>query len=349
MRHESKAVKVKDNEIVRRFHSAPDATRLAVLCGPNATRCQALANELAAPLAESAERVDLTIADLTESPARLNDEATSASLFGDKRFIMVRLNSGEAVRATAAIENLLESDTKGDPVFIVAAGMADKTALAKKITAAPDALIATCYETSQGDAIAAISGMAHQEGVKLSRDTAAAIAALTSNDLVLAKLEIEKIALYLDATPDNPQEAQAELLTLLGAENDEEDLGLLINAAIGGDTKKLTHELAAVSTTGFSEVGLIRLMLRHLTKLAELRTKVDEGANIGKLVNHPSVFWKDRDDYARQLNIWSSGHIARLIERILSLEIALKSSGQPEHVLVEQELLTIARKAAHLR
>lgn len=342
-------MKVKDNEIVRRFRAAPDAIRLAVLCGPNATRCQALANELAAPLAETSERVELTIADLTESAARLNDEATSASLFGDKRFIMVRLNSGEAVRAAAAIENLLESDTKGDPVFIVAAGMADKTALAKKITAAPDALIATCYETSQGDAVAAIGGMARDEGVRISRDTAAAIAALTSNDLVLAKLEIEKIALYLDATPDNPQEAEVELLSLLGAENDEEDLGLLINAAIGGDIKKLTHELAAVSTTGFSEVGLIRLMLRQLTKLAELRTKVDQGANIGKLVNHPSVFWKDRDNYARQLNIWSSGHISRLIERILALEIALKSSGQPEHVLVEQELLTIARKAARLR
>lgn len=342
-------MKVKDNEIVRRFHTAPDAIRLAILCGPNATRCQALANELAAPLAASAERVDLTIADLTESAARLNDEATSASLFGDNRFIMVRLNSGEAVRATAAIENLLESDTKGDPVFIVAAGMADKTALAKKIAAAPDALIATCYETSQGDAVAAISGMARDEGVRMSRDTAAAIAALTSNDLVLAKLEVEKIALYLDATPDNPQEAEVELLALLGAENDEEDLGLLINAAVGGDTKKLTHELAAVNTTGFSEVGLIRLMLRHLTKLAELRTKVDQGSNIGKLVNHPSVFWKDRDNYAKQLNIWSSGHIARLIERILALEIALKSSGQPEHVLVEQELLTIARKAARAR
>lgn len=342
-------MKVKDNEIVRRFHSAPDAIRLAILCGPNATRCQALANELAAPLAASAERVDLTIADLTESPARLNDEATSASLFGDKRFIMVRLNSGEAVRATASIENLLASETKGDPVFIVAAGMADKTALAKKIAAAPDALIATCYETSQGDAVAAISNMARDEGVKMSRDMGAAIAALTSNDLVLAKLEVEKIALYLDASPDSPQEAETDLLALLGAENDEEDLGLLINAAINGDAKKLTHELAAASTTGFSEVGLIRLMLRHLTKLAELRTKVDQGAGIGKLVNHPSVFWKDRDNFSRQLNIWSSPHIARLIERNLALEISLKSSGQPDHVLVEQELLTIARKAARLR
>ncbi|MEH6757128.1 MAG: DNA polymerase III subunit delta [Parasphingorhabdus sp.] len=342
-------MKVKDNEIVHHFHAAPDGIKLAILCGPNATRCQALANELAAPLAATAERVDLTIADLTESTARLNDEATSASLFGDKRFIMVRLNSGEAVRATAAIENLLESDTKGDPVFIVAAGMADKTALAKKIAAAPDALIATCYETSQGDAIPAISGMARDEGVKITRDTAAAIAALTSNDLVLAKLEVEKIALYLDATPDNPQEAEAELLAVLGAENDEEDLGLLINAAVSGDTKKLSNELAAVSTTGFSEVGLVRLMLRHLIKLAELRTKVDQGGNIGKLVNHPSVFWKDRDNYSRQLNLWSSGNIGRLIERILALEIALKSSGQPEHVLVEQELLTIARKASRLR
>ncbi len=342
-------MKVKDKDIVQRFCADPDTIRLAVLCGPNATRCQALANELAAPLAKSAERVDLTIADLTESPARLNDEATSASLFGDKRFIMVRLNSGEAVRATAAIETFLESDTKGDPVFIVATGMADKTALAKKIAAAPDALIATCYETTQGDAVAAITGMARDEGVKISRDMAAAIAALTSNDLVLAKLEVEKIALYLDATPDSPQEAEAELLALLGAENDEEDLGLLINAAIGGDTGKLTQELAAVSPTGFSEVGLVRLMLRHLTKLAELRTKVDHGSNISKLVNHPSVFWKDRDNYALQLNIWSSAHITRLIERILALEIALKSSGQPEQVLVEQELLTIARKAARLR
>lgn len=342
-------MKVKEDAIVRRFHSEPDSFRLAVLCGPNVTRCQALANELAAPFAASAERVDLTIADLTESTARLHDEATSASLFGDKRYIMVRLNSGEAVRAAAAIENLLDSDTKGYPVFIVAAGMADKTALAKKIAAAPDALIAPCYETTPENAAAAISGMARDEGLKMSRDIAVAIAALTSNDMVLARLEVEKIALYLDATPDNPQEVEAELLTRLGAENDEEDLGLLIHAAIGGDTKALANELAAVSTMGFSEVGLVRLMLSHLVKLADLRAKVDQGASIDKVVNHPAIFWSSRKYFSQQLKLWPSEHIARLIERILMLEVALKSSGQPVRVLVEQELLTIARKAARTR
>ena len=81
---------------------------------------------------------------IADGPGRLNDEANSASLFGDKRYIVLRLNSGEAVRATAAIETLLASETGGDPVFVIAPGMGDKTALAKSSGAATDALIATC-------------------------------------------------------------------------------------------------------------------------------------------------------------------------------------------------------------
>lgn len=342
-------MKVKDRDIVRQFNSNPDKFRLALLCGPNATRCQTLADELAKPLAQDAERVDLNIGDLLENPARLNDEANSASLFGDKRFLMVRLNSGEAVRASKAIEIVLESDSIGDPIFISAPGMADKTALAKMIAKAPDALIATCYETSQSDAISAISTMAREEGLQLDRNLAGDIAAMTSNDLTLAKLEIEKIALYLDTNPEEPQSVNPEILSKLGAANDEEDLGILYNSALNGNTMGLTKELAMASTAGFSEVGLIRLMLRHLGKLSELRIKADKGAGVDSIVNHPSVFWKDRDNYARQLRIWSAENISRLIERTLSLEIALKSSGQPEKVLIEQELLTIARKAARLK
>lgn len=342
-------MKVKDRDIVRQFHSNPDKFRLALLCGPNTTRCHALTDELAKPLTQSAERVDLNIGELLENPARLNDEANSASLFGDKRFVMVRLNSGEAARATKSIENVLESDSKGDPIFVSAPGMTDKTALAKTIANAADALIATCYETSQGDAVSAIVGMAVEEGLQLNRNLAAEIAGMTSNDLSLAKLEVEKIALYLDAAPGSSQSVNPAILSKLGAANDDEDLGILYNSALNGNTRSLSKELAIVTATGFSEVGLIRLMLRHLGKLSELRIKADQGSAIDSVVNHPSVFWKDRENYAFQLRIWSAQQIGRLIERILALEIALKSSGQPEHVLIEQELLTIARKAARLK
>lgn len=342
-------MKAKPEDIVRRFHAGPDQFRLILLCGPNVTRCQALVEELVQPLAQSAERVDLTISDISDNPARLNDEANSASLFGDKRYLVLRLNSGEAVRATAAIDNLLASDTAGDPVFVIAPGMGDKTALAKSIIAAPDALIATCYETTPQQAAAAIQSMAQTEGLRLSRDMAQEIAALTSNDLVLARMEVEKIALYLDATPESPQTAESDILLLLGAENDEEDISLLINAALNGDAVRLAREIADSRAQGISEIGLIRIMLRQLTKLAELRSKVDKGATIDSVAGHPSVFFKDRNNFKRQLAIWPSAHISRLIERVLQLEIAMKSSGLPDGVLVEDELLLIARKAASNR
>jgi DNA polymerase-3 subunit delta len=342
-------MKVKPEDIVRRYHAAADHTRLILLCGPNVTRCQALVDELVQPLAQSAERVDMTIADISDSAARLNDEANSASLFGDKRYIILRLNSGEAVRATAAIETLLASAPGGDPVFVIAPGMGDKTALAKSIIAAPDAMIATCYETTPGEAAAAISTMAKAEGVRLSREMAQEIAALTSNDLVLARLEVEKITLYLDADPENPKAPESDILLLLGAENDEEDISLLINAALNGDAPRLAQEIAASRAQGMNEIGLIRIMLRHLTKLAELRSKVDKGGNIDSVAGHPSVFFKEQKHFKRQLRIWSSAHISRLIDRVLQLEIALKSSGQPDQVLLEDELLLIARKAARAR
>lgn len=342
-------MKVKPEEIVRRCHGDGAGFRLILLCGPNVTRCQALVEELVQPLAQSAERVDMTISDIADRPGRLNDEANSASLFGDKRYIVLRLNSGEAVRATAAIENLLASETGGDPVFVIAPGMGDKTALAKTISAAPDALIATCYETTPQEATAAIQAMARNEGVQLSREMGQEIAALTSNDLVLARMEVEKIALYLDATPDNPQAPDTDILLLLGAENDEEDINLLIHAALNGDAARLAQEIAAARAQGISEIGLIRIMLRHLAKLAELRSKVDKGGKVDSVASHPSVFYKEREHFKRQLQIWPSTHIARLIERILQLEIMMKSSGQPDQVLLEEELLLIARKAARSR
>jgi len=342
-------MKVKPEEIVRRYHGAGAAFRLILLCGPNITRGQALVEELVQPLAQTAERVDMTISDIADRPGRLNDEANSASLFGDKRYIVLRLNSGEAVRATAAIENLLASEAGGDPVFVIAPGMGDKTALAKTISAAPDALIATCYETTPQEAAAAIQAMARAEGLQLSREMGQEIADLTSNDLVLARMEVEKIALYLDATPDNPQAPGADILLLLGAENDEEDINLLIHAALNGDAARLAQEIAAARAHGLSEIGLIRIMLRHLAKLAELRSKVDKGGKVDSVASHPSVFYKEQKHFKRQLQIWSSTHIARLIERILQLEILMKSSGQPDQVLLEEELLLIARKAASAR
>ena len=340
-------MKVKDHEIVQRFASGD--FRLALLCGPDVSRQQMLMGELVATLEADVERVELTAADCADAPARLADEAASASLFGTPRAITLRLASGEAVRVAKALEGLLEAKRAGDPVIVAAAGMAEKTALAKRIAKAPDALIAACYEPSERDAMTRIVAMAREQGLDMPREAVAELARMTGKDMMLAANEIEKIALYLDAVPGDVKPVDPDVLARLGAANDEEDLSALIEHALGGNTDALGRELAALGRRGLSEIGLVRIMLMHLTKLAELRVKIDRGGNIRSVVDHPSVFWKSRAAFARQLGLWNAATIARLIARLLALETALKSSGQPTGVLVEQELLTIARKAARGR
>jgi DNA polymerase-3 subunit delta len=54
--------------------------------------------------------------------------------------------------------------------------------------------------------------------LRLSTDLARRIADLTGNDRALMAGEIEKIALFLDASPAHPVEATAEALDALSAE-----------------------------------------------------------------------------------------------------------------------------------
>ena len=61
---------------------SPDI-RLYLLHGPDEAGAAALAQRLAKALGPAAERVDLDAATLKSDPARLADEAASASLFGD--------------------------------------------------------------------------------------------------------------------------------------------------------------------------------------------------------------------------------------------------------------------------
>ena len=116
-------MKAKADDVVRRYGADPEKFRLVLLCGPNVTRCQALAEELAAPLAKEAERVDLAIGDLSENPARLHDEANSASLFGDKRYIILRLNSGEAGTGSSRPTLPRLNDLSGVPGSALAVGV----------------------------------------------------------------------------------------------------------------------------------------------------------------------------------------------------------------------------------
>ncbi len=340
-------MKVKAQEVPSAFARQRDTIRLVLICGPDVSRCESVAAAVAATMPDGAERIELSAQQLADDPAALAGEAKALSMFGDARYLFLRLQGRETTQAAKAIERLLDDTPGGDPVILCAPGMSDKLALAKTATKRSDTLLAVCYEASPAEMRNSIADHARSLGVQIPRQLIEQLADQVSNDETLARMEIEKLALYCDASPQAPQPVDEDMLHALGAPNDEEDLGALFHAALEGDLGALGQELASPQGRNFSEHGLLRLLSLHLARLLSLRGQVDDGASPKMVVENKrnAVFWKDAPRVARQLALWPTDDLARLAERLGDLEITLKSAGANPSVLVPQELLMIARRA----
>ncbi|HVJ00688.1 MAG TPA: DNA polymerase III subunit delta [Sphingomonas sp.] len=323
----------------------PD-TRFYLFHGPDEAGAAELADRLARALGPEAERVDLDMKALREQPGRLADEAASMSLFGGVRF--VRLTAIEE-GAIEAVTLLLEAERAGNPVVAIGPGLKASGKLVKAAIASPRALAFACYVPEGLDAAKLAQGIAREHGLRMTSDVAQALAQASGGDRAILTREIEKLALYLDAAPDRPREADADAFEAIGADHGEGELFQLIDAILDGRLDTVGAELGRIGEGGGSAIPLLRQLVRKLMTLAELRVDVDGGANISQTLEKHRVFFKEKPAVERALRRWNAAQIARAIERVRETERALMHGASAGDVLAEAECTTLARQAARAR
>jgi DNA polymerase III subunit delta len=304
--------------------------------------------DIAAQMAEqlgSAERVDIDSDRIRSDPALLADEASSLSLFGDKRYVRLNFRREEGL---AAVENLLALDSDANPVIATAGNLTKASKLRKLVEGHPRAMAHICYLPEEGDAAAAVMAYAATVGLKLDRSLAARISRYTGQDRKLAQAEVEKLSLYYDASPQRPATVEVAAFEALSAETGEENVSGLVNQVMGGDLRGTGRELVAARDMGVDAIRIIRALQRRVTLLGSMRAKVDNGASPGAVVKATrSIFWKESDDFVKQLARWPSARLAGLNGHLIDVEAKLMSVREGlGTVILEEELIRIARAAA---
>lgn len=341
------ASKISEKDFVGSIVKRPDL-RFFLAYGQDESAISAIAQAMAKQLPADAEAVDLDSGKLRNDPAILLDEAASSSLFGGSRYIRLHFNRDESVDAVA---NLLDAEQAGNPVIATAGNLTKASKLLKLVQGHRLALSFICYAPNDADAAQRVAMLARDAGLKMDHALAAQIARYTGNDRSLAAMEVEKLALYHDASPERPVQVQPETLAALAAETAEDDIGTLVHLVMGGDIKGMVREMAEARALGLDGIRIIRALQRRIAMLAGLRGKVDQGAKADPLVRGTrSIFWKDYDAYIRQVNRWTSERLASLNSHLLGVEAQLMAKGADMGaVLIEQELTRIARAAARAR
>ncbi len=329
--------------------AAADAS-VFYFCGPDEAGAADAAARLSAHIAARQgqyERVELAGADLRKDPVRLADEARSVSLFGDKRQIHVRCAGDEAYDA---VETLLASPVVGWPVFIIASSATDKSRIAKLLAYRSDALVTMFHPPDIRSVTLAVREMADPIGLHLTDELAERIARGAALDTRMARSEIEKLALYLDASPESPRRADAAALDAIAAVSEDDSFMPLVNAVLAGDTARLPSELARMHELELNAVGLLLAFERRAAQLAQLagrmRGRSDINAFLEQEMAARRVFFRDKPDIAQQLRRWRGRKLGRLVERLMTLHRQLLADSRNGELLLSQGLAEIARAAA---
>lgn len=320
--------------------------KLFYFCGPD----EAGASDAAAKIADllgPAERVELSGADLRKDPVRLADEARSVSLFGDVRQIHIRCTGDEV---HDAVQTLLASPVDGWPVLIVATSATDKSRIAKLLENRSDALVTMFHPPDLRSVTGAVRDMAEAAGLRMGNDLAERIARSCALDTRMARSEVEKLALYLDASPQAPRSADAAALDAIAATNEDDGFAPLVNAVLGGDLGKLPGELARMHEMEMNPVGLLLAIERRAAQLGGLAGRLGNRSDINGFMESEMaarrVFFRDKADLANQLRRWRGRKLDRLVDKLIGLHRALLADSRNAELLLSQGLAEIARAAA---
>lgn len=321
--------------------------RVYLFCGPDEAGAQEAAAAVIAGLPAGSERIDLSGTDLRRDPVLLGDEARSISLFGGARYILVRSSGDEAAEALGV---LLSGGPDPCPVLVLAAGASDKSRCAKLLIDRPDALVAVFWPPDLKAVAASVRSIAEQKGVRLDGPAAERIARAAGQDLRLARSEIDKIALYLDASPEAPRTADAAVIDLLGASTNEDGFMPIVNAVLAGENAKLASELARMRALALNPVAVLLAVERRASQLAGLAARLGPGGDIRQLIEAEKaarrIFWKEERDLAAQLMRWRGQRLAKLVDKLVSLHRSLLANSQFAEVLLAQGLAEICRASS---
>jgi DNA polymerase-3 subunit delta len=335
-------VKASKTSIGRTIDQPDPRVRFYLLHGPGEAQSRALGHRLLEAL--GASKFTVAAGSVKSDPASLADEAGAMSLFGGKRAIWLEPASEEIV---AGLESLLEIPAAESPVVAIAGGLRKTSALLRLAEISPQAVAYASYVPEGQEAERMVIDVGRRFGLKIGSSVAARIAEGCANDQGLAAQELQKLAIYIDASPQSPKELDHDAVDAVGAGMAEGDFLRLADLALGGQLDALADELSRLPAGGSEAIPIVRSVQRRLLMLAPARARMERGesldgvmASLGK-----SLFWKDKALVGKLLALWDAKTLATLSERAGRLERELMFSRAPDQQALGEELLAVARAA----
>jgi DNA polymerase-3 subunit delta len=338
-------VKIAPRDADRFVRRPPEGLRVAVVYGPDRglvrERSEALARAVVPDAADPFRIAELAGDRVARDPALLADEAAAIAFGGGRRVVHVRdADDGVAVAAGLVLERLA-----ADALVIVEAGeLAARSALRALVEKAAAGAAIACYHDEGATLARTIDEALAAHGLGADREARTELALALGGDRLASRAEIAKLAAFMgERTAVTRSDVEAAVGDAAEASLDE------VAFAVGaGDAIRLERALGRAFAQGENEVAVLRAVLRHVALLhgVAIRAAASGSREDALGAVRPPLHFRVRDAAVAALPRWTAARLERALTVLMDAEIAVKTTGNPQRVIVRKALLDLALLAA---
>ena len=324
----------------RFVRSSDPEVRNVLFYGPDSglvrERAQSLIKNFVGSLDNPFNNIEISSTDLKDDSARLIDESSSFSFFGGKRGIYVRVATDANAPSILPILDLAPGDTL---IAIEAGSLGPRSKLRLAFEKSDNGAAVPCYLDDNQTLEKVILETFSARKISVSRDALRYLKTQLGSDRLITRSELEKLAVF----KGEQGEISLEEARLCIGDSSEATLDDLVFAAASGHPGQTGKLLDRALLEGTHEIGIIRALIRHFIRLHQAKGLISEGATHiqAPRMLRPPIFFKQAENFQRQLQAWTFSKIDRAISLLTDTEIECKSSGQPTDLICRQAVFRI--------
>jgi len=246
------------------------------------------------------------------------------SLFAEKRIVELRLPTGKPGKDGGAAIAELAGQAGDDLLFLISVPKIDRKITATKWfkTLESKGAFVQIWPVGLRELPAWIMNRMKKIGLNPDREAVRIIADRVEGNLLAAQQEIEKLRLLL-----GEGDVSAEDVSNAVVDSSRYDVYQLVDAALGGDSKRALRILSGVRAEGVDAVVVIWALTRELRVLAKLKTSVEAGGNLGAAMQKAQI-WSSRETPVRAcISRHRSSDLYRMIQASRHADAAAKGQA----------------------
>jgi DNA polymerase-3 subunit delta len=265
------------------------------------------------------------------------DELRTAPFLTDKRVVLIKRADEFISTNRSLLEKYFDNPCPTGVLILTVSSWPSQTKLAKKLTKVGTLVKVTAPKPWQlPDRLSKYAGDAH--GKELAPGTAELLIELTGDDLPWLYGEIDKLVLFVDTE----RTITAKHVESLIGHNRIFGAFAVIDTVMAGDVpngiSRLRNMFAEDRTAEYTVVGAFAY---HLRRMFGAKALLAKGSDPGQVVKQFRI-WSNKDKFFAQLRRMSLERIGANLQRLASIDYAIKTGQTKAQVAMEQFVLRLA-------